>query len=412
MKRIVLGCVLTIVVGCGGAPTLADAGAGGDSSAGGGSGGGVAGGAGGGAGGGVAGGAGGGVAGGAGGGVAGGAGGGVAGGAGGGTATDAGTPIAAPNETWTWVDFPGSACGNGVATGIGVNLTSQSTDVVIYLQGGGACWDNTTCFVINSAANVSSGYGATQFASDTSKGASFFDRSRTDNPFRTASFVFVPYCTGDVHGGDAVQTYNSALPNKKLFHKGRVNLAEFLARLKPTFPAAQHVYLSGSSAGAFGAQINYPQVAAAFPSAEVHLLADSGQMINPSGTLLSTWVASWALVNPVGCANCYSDFTKLPQWLAATYPNRRFALLAYTQDNVLRQFFAYSAVDYETQTRALLTAVYNPTTHAKYFLLAGTSHTMLGSFFTLTAPSGGPTLATWVTRWKNGDAAWANVLAP
>ena len=37
----------------------------------------------------------------------------------------------------TWVDFPGSACGNGVATGVGVNL-HQSTDVLIYLQGGGA----------------------------------------------------------------------------------------------------------------------------------------------------------------------------------------------------------------------------------------------------------------------------------
>ena len=381
MKRILLGCVLTFAVGCGG---VSSTGGGGGAGTGGGSG--------------------------TGGGV--GAGGGVGTGGGSGGA-DGGTPtaITAPNETWTWVDFPGAVCGNGVATGIGVNLTTQSTDVVIYLQGGGACWNNLTCFTLGSAANVVGGYGSTQFANETAKNGSVFNRAMTTNPFRTANFVYVPYCTGDVHAGDAVQVYDSTMPNKKLHHKGRANVAEYLKRLKLTFPNATKIYLSGSSAGAFGAQINYEQVATAFASAEVHVLADSGQMVNPSGTLLNDWTTSWGLVVPATCVDCLTDFTKYPAWLSTTYPTRRFALLAYTQDQTLRQFFGYSAADYETQTRSLLTMRYTPTTNAKYFLLAGSSHTMLGGLFSVTAP-GGPTLLQWVTRWKDNDPTWANVLAP
>ena len=208
-----------------------------------------------------------------------------------------------------------------------------------------------------------------------------------------------------------MQTYDANNPNRKLFHKGRANLAEFLTRLQPTFATVQHLYLTGSSAGAFGAQLNYQQVAAAFPSAEVHVLADSGQMINPTAALLSAWVTSWGLVNPSGCTDCLTDFTRFPAFLSQNHPTRRFALLAYTQDQTLRQFFGATAAEYEMKTRALLAARYDPTANAKYFLLAGSSHTMLGSLFSITAP-GGPTLATWVTRWKDGDAAWANVLAP
>ncbi len=40
-------------------------------------------------------------------------------------------PIVAPNEQWTWVDFPNSECGTGTPTGIGVILNNRSTDVIV-----------------------------------------------------------------------------------------------------------------------------------------------------------------------------------------------------------------------------------------------------------------------------------------
>ena len=121
-------------------------------------------------------------------------------------------PIDVPENTWTWVAFPDAVCGNGAATGIGVNLTSASNDIFIYMQGGGACWDSLTCFLIKSASNLETGYGPSQFNSAPERGMFAVDRTKAQNPFRDMSYVFIPYCTGDVHAGDAVQTYGSNPP--------------------------------------------------------------------------------------------------------------------------------------------------------------------------------------------------------
>ncbi|WP_437852784.1 hypothetical protein [Sorangium sp. So ce363] len=51
-------------------------------------------------------------------------------------------------ENWTWVPFSNAFCANGDAAGIGVNLTGKSKRVVVYLEGGGACWDEDTCYTL------------------------------------------------------------------------------------------------------------------------------------------------------------------------------------------------------------------------------------------------------------------------
>jgi hypothetical protein len=326
-----------------------------------------------------------------------------------GTEVDAGMPIIAPVETWTWADFPNSACGNGVATGIGVSISTRSKDVLIYLMGGGACWNALTCQF--AATNIAEGYTSASFAADTTTRAPPFNRTNTNNPFKDMSYVFVPYCTGDVHAGDAVQNYPSPtpqIPARTVHHKGGKNMEAFLLRLKDTFPDAERVFVSGSSAGAFGAQLNYERVAATWPNAQVHVFADCGQMINPQGNLLTEWVTNWGMQIPADCTGCASDFAKFPAYLHGKYPNRRFGLLAYTQDGTLRQFFGLDATTFQTRTLQLATDAYDPRTNAKYFILAGSNHVMLGDYFTITAP-GGPTLLDWSKRFVSGDAAWANV---
>jgi Pectinacetylesterase len=316
------------------------------------------------------------------------------------------TAIVADAGTWTWVDFPDSACGNGQPTGLAVNPGPGATDLVLYLEGGGACWDALTCFTLGTAVHVTDGYTATTFASERSLvDSSIFDRTLAGNPFSAASFAFIPYCTGDVHAGDSVQSYPGA--PAALHHHGARNVEAFLARLRLTFPASR-VYLTGSSAGAYGAQLNYAQVAAAFPSAELHVLADSGQMINPSGSLLATWLQAWNVSLPAACTGCSTDFPKYPAYLATTFPASRFALLAYTQDLVLSTFFSRTASDFQAQTLALLASAYDGHANAHYFVLAGATHTMLGEAATLSAP-GGPTLLQFLSEWKTGDAAWASV---
>jgi Pectinacetylesterase len=320
--------------------------------------------------------------------------------------TDTGPIIAAP-EVWTWVDVAGTACGNGARTGIGINPTTLSQDLYLYMQGGGACWNEQTCFIQPSASNLSTGYQAAQFQADNTRNAPMFNRGKATNPFRSMSFVFVPYCTGDVHAGNAVQTYGS----NQVHHKGAANVQAWLPRLAATFPNVRRVFLAGSSAGAFGAQLNYERVAASFPGAEVHVLADSGQMVTPAGTLQSTWFTNWGVTVPVACTNCTTDFTRFPAYLAGTYPASRFGLLAWDRDAVLRTFFGYPADTYSARTLQLLSSTYDGRANARYFLKRGTQHTFLSGLETLTSTTG-VTLNDWVTRWVAGDAAWNNVQEP
>ena len=111
----------------------------------------------------------------------------------------AGDPITAEALTWTWVGFENAVCMDGSSTGIGVSINPESDRLLIVLEGGGACFDPVSCAGV---ANQD-GYGETKFTRDTTGVLSrgIFDRDDETNPFRDFSFVYVPYCTGDVHGG-------------------------------------------------------------------------------------------------------------------------------------------------------------------------------------------------------------------
>ena len=76
-----------------------------------------------------------------------------------------GALINAPQTTWTWVDFPDSACSDGSTTGIGIS-PSSSTNLVIFLEGGGACGDYATCYVNHFA--VLGPFGQAEFNSQLS----------------------------------------------------------------------------------------------------------------------------------------------------------------------------------------------------------------------------------------------------
>jgi hypothetical protein len=316
-------------------------------------------------------------------------------------------PISEVAEKWSWVGFPDSVCGDGTPTGLGVNPTARSTDVVVYLQGGGACFDET-CVPAVQLGLVRMAYGVDQFGREPELAAPAFSRTNLASPWRDASFVFVPYCTGDLHAGDEVQTYLHQTTSLVVHHAGRTNLAAYLRRLAPTFPGARRVYLIGSSAGGYGAQLDYQAVAAAFPAAEVHLLADGAQLVpSHDPDRWTTWVTTWGLSLPAGCAGCATDPGALVGFLSAAAPGRRLALLASTQDAVLSAYLGYpDAAGFEAATRALLADRYDPTANARYFALASTQHTMLGNLSTTSAA--GVPLSTWIGRWYAGDAAWAS----
>ncbi|HLK11094.1 MAG TPA: pectin acetylesterase-family hydrolase [Candidatus Binatia bacterium] len=321
------------------------------------------------------------------------------------------TPIVAPLGQWTWVDFPDATCDDGSPTGIGVNLTS-GPNVLVFLDGGGACWDYTTCYVLNTATHGP--FGKAQFDARTGGTAgSILDRQLAGNPFADWSLVFVPYCTGDVHAGDNVIVYQNGATSRTYHHTGHANVLAYLRRLAPTFPSPEKLVVSGASAGGFGALANYADFRAHWPSAAVYLLDDSGPPLEStaySGALHDAWVASWRLdevLDPLCGTACLADFSLALPALAMRYPHDRLALLESEQDGVIRTFYGLSATAFETALLTMAADRLDPTATFHYFFITGSTHTMLGS------PAGfsqnGVPLLAWVTQLVDDDPAWGSI---
>ncbi len=325
------------------------------------------------------------------------------------TSTPPGQPITTPKEQWSWVPFDNAFCANGSTTGIGANITDKSSKVVIYLMGGGACWNDLTCYGVKTAVNIESGYGEAQFESDAKNlNGSLFDRTDPDNPLKDASYFFVPYCTGDVHAGDNPDAVYGGKPTK---HVGFANMKAFLSRIVATFPGAERVLLSGSSAGGFGAGFNWWQTQQAFGGVRVDLLDDSGPPLpSPylSQSLEGQWRAAWNLnaTLPEGCAECQTDLSAIFGFYAEKLPKNRAALLSYTHDQVIASYYQIPQSQVAEGLAALATEL-DTYENTRYYYVDGNSHVLLGD------PAGvsqnGVVLKTWITQMVTDDSAWKNV---
>ncbi len=136
--------------------------------------------------------------------------------------------------------------------------------VVFFFQGGGGCFSAETCAPDSGLYNTKVDEGPT------GEGG-IFDFADTRNPFSEYSVVYVPYCTGDVHIGNAIKEY---APGLTIQHKGYVNGTAALDHLAATFPDATEVVVTGESAGSMAAPLYAGLVSDRLPDAKITVLAD------------------------------------------------------------------------------------------------------------------------------------------
>ncbi len=150
--------------------------------------------------------------------------------------------------------------------------------VVMYYQGGGACWENATCS-IPVCKN-----GADPISDDPDNASSgFADLDNPANPFRDWNIVFVTYCSCDVHFGDADQTYSGFFPDIDVAHRGYQNAKVVEKFARENFLNPDVVFVTGSSAGAYGALFHGPLLHEAWPASRFRILGDAGNgVITPS----------------------------------------------------------------------------------------------------------------------------------
>jgi hypothetical protein len=333
-----------------------------------------------------------------------------------------GEVITGADKQWQWIAFADSKCRDGSPAGIGVNLSSASKKLMIYLEGGGACFDAGTC-AQNPAAIAS------QKPSDTG----IFDRSKMENPVRDWNFAYVPYCTGDVHIGDHENVSVPGVTGMQQF-VGRANLRAFLNRLVPTFSKTDQVLLTGVSAGGFGAASNSEFVQWAFGSVPVVMIDDSGPAMSnkylPS-CLTETYRKLWGLDQTI-LKLCGSDCPAGGDYTvdyvkhsAKVSSGTVAGLIESNQDQVIRWFYGIGTNHGANDCKGTL--VLTPMdgmlfeqglldyrklvmqSHPNFgtYFPQSTQHTWLGgaSFFTASAGSPAVKMVDWVTGILEGKPA-------
>jgi hypothetical protein len=318
-------------------------------------------------------------------------------------------PFVAENETWAWIEVEGTVCGNGTPNGVGVNLTNRSDKVLLVFQGGGICWDWNTCFVVKSAAHIEDTLTPAMVAQDlVALRSPFFDRNDPTNPFRDASFVFFPYCTGDFFAGDSITSYAFLAERRNVHHRGAHNWQHYLPRLRDTFPNPSTVWVTGFSAGGLGVTFNWWRFLDLWPNADVHAMNDCGSTLEPVAGRFNEWKQAVNFQFPPGCDACDEGLPNFfPHYAETVDPRNRLAFLGYRNDFVLQLFMGVGPAVVATRTDALRTAM-GSIAHQKTYFITSTDHVMNPNLKTIrTSQASGRVLAwDWVQAWANGSTPW------
>jgi hypothetical protein len=319
---------------------------------------------------------------------------------------DASTEL--PDESWEWVDLPGMKCGNGSATGIAVNRSTRSDRLVLMFEGGGACWEAAACYGILIERTAVHLDGFTEQTFQSLRPAYFdsnwlFQRNDPTSPFHDATWVFVPYCTGDLHAGTKTTTYDAFGP-QTMHHVGAHNVDAMLSYVSDFAPS--EVFAIGISAGGYGVQLNWDRIAAAFPDATTHVLADGAQLVPFEWARWGTIRQSWAPRFPESCTSCDEGLDELAAHWNAGAPagGGRHGLLASLQDGTLALFFGY---DFAGMRAASLPIAQAMTGFQAAFMIDDSSHTLLlrPNVKTSTQVS----VREWVQAWVDGSNAFETV---
>jgi len=311
--------------------------------------------------------------------------------------------------SFSWVDFPDSSCDDGSPTGIAVS-PGTGPDLLVFLNGGGACWDYLTCYTLGTASHGPFGTAQFQRLQGSDLPGSILDRGLAGNPFADATLVFIPYCTGDIHGGDSVMSYVGPAETRVHRHVGRKNVLAFLSRLAATWPAPARLVVSGASGGGFGALLNYDAFRHYWPQARAFLVDDSGPPLGPAAVsplLLAAWFRSWRLdlvLDPICGQACHTDLSAQITALSRRYPQDRLALLSSLQDQVISGYYLLSGPALEKELQRVAAEVIAPTPNFRAFLVTGRTHPMLDD---PAAFSQGLSLLGWLEQQVSGDAAWS-----
>lgn len=277
---------------------------------------------------------------------------------------------------------------------------SDVSDLLIYFQGGGACWEWVSC---------SGMFDTEATRSELSEYRGVFDPSNEANPFRDYAVVFIPYCTGDVHIGDAEVRYGDDAAARPVSHRGFKNATAALDFAERHAGSPRRVVVSGASAGSYGALFYAPDISRRFPSSDVVVLGDSGvPLLNNYEDVLLGWGSEEVLSALRGAPEPSTPAFSLvhAHAVAAEAGVGRIAQVTSDQDAIQGAFYLISgSPEWRARTYALLDSVTAQVPSFTSFVVAGSDHGLLRTDRFYEYEAGGVRLSEWVRRFVDGAAA-------
>jgi hypothetical protein len=326
--------------------------------------------------------------------------------------------------TWTQIKPGGSTgCMYDTEFSFFVRPAEAASDkLMVYFQGGGACWDGFTC--------GAKGQFAAPDVMDNETDelvAGLFDYANPDNPAADYNVVFVPYCTGDIHIGDAEVTFD--VPKDQLGvdydqitvkFNGYNNVSAVLDWTYANFAAPSQVFVTGSSAGGYAATYYAPHLIQHYAGVPLVHLADAATgVMDAAWQGLNTW-NTFAHLAPLSAEIDQAPGAFATSYLAATaaeYPDNTYAQYNTFLDSVQVGFFGLTKGQDVTQGQDVFMAVaqeWSPalltnlitldlsSEHFYTYMAGGIEHTILPlpQFYTYEVQ--GLTVRDWVAGLLSG----------
>jgi hypothetical protein len=294
--------------------------------------------------------------------------------------------------------------------------------LVIFEQGGGACWqDFYNCNVLSEAQEPPG------------PASGLFDFASKDNPYRDYSIVYMPYCDGSVFSGDNDvfdPAFGAAIgvPAAVVrFHRGLRNQTAGMDLARDTFPDAQKIHLIGHSAGGVGIA-GFAPFLARFEygnNVKLSVFNDAGPVavnLDPGNAAaqadIEARAADWQFEQfyPASCTDCAinGQATEIIKWRLDHDSEIREAFYE-TDADATNRFFTRQLLD-PAGFRALIVTEHGLINDAypdryKRFIVAGdASHGAIQwpSFYTKEA--NGVMLHEWTKDFVNNSSGWVDIV--
>ena len=314
------------------------------------------------------------------------------------------------NGAWTVYFYDTSSparCLNGSQYMVSLHR-GDPNKVMLYLEGGGACWDYNSCYnsiMAKSTANPVQIGG-------------ILDTSNAANPFSDYSIVYASYCDGSVWSGDNDVAFTDTTTGATVttyFH-GLANLSAAITLMKQNFINPNYLVVAGSSAGGYGTFMGYFVTRTQYPFTTVHVLNDSGVgLFNPTQTtLFQNILTTWNIKNiiPSDCPKCSQQMSYLADWALDRDPNADFGFFSYYNDVVIGSIFLQmNTNDFKNLLLSVTGDIHHdhPNRFQRFFV-NGSMHTVLElpSYYTMQVS--GTTLTQWTADMVTDTADWKDTL--